>query len=316
MGEILYFSNGKLMKGKKTTLDLLNETRTNKEGRQYLLFDCQGDREQSLRFIAETLDNMRREIQGLCSRKNADLIDEHFEETLRRLSAIRIDQSGKNEYPMKLIFDEFTKGGTIPFEAKARDGVTRSVLDDGIMMLMPELKQECESQQGFSARHTLVHEMLHAMSNQTKEENGRLSYVPGMQIYGSGNVFDDLNEGLNEYYTQKILQRMYPGTEIEDRYAARTSVIEAFMQQMDEETQTKIFDAYISGNFDRVLNEQFSSIRTQSGESLKQRLEALYQMGFRIGAMPDEQNMQNARSLIDGFKEFDFRSSRTRQSEE
>lgn len=316
MGKLLYFIGGKLLKSKKSTFDLLNETRKNKEGREYNLFDSQENRKQNLKFIAETLDDVRNTIQGLCSKKNADLVDEHFETTIGKMSAIRIDQKDSGEYPMKLIFDEFTQNGAILYESKARDGVTRSVLDDGIMMLMPELKEECKDQTSLSARHTLVHEMLHAMSNHIREENGKLSYVPGMQIYGSNNIFDDLNEGLNEYYTRKIMQRLYPNAEIEERYKARTSVIDAFMQQFDGNAQTKLFEAYVSGNFDQVLTHQFENIRTKDGESLKQRLESLYQKGFRIGAVLDEQNMRNAKQLIDGFKEFNFESSKAQQSGE
>lgn len=314
MGKLLYFLKGKLIKDKKSTFDLLNETRKNKEGRQYKLFDCQDNREENLEFIAETLDDMREAIKGLALKSDADLIDEHFESTIKKMSALRIDKKDKDEYPMKLIFDEFTRNGSIAFESKLRDGVTRNVLDDGILMLMPELKYECEKQNSLSARHTLIHEMLHAMSNHVETENGKSSYVPGMQIYGSNNIFDDLNEGLNEYYTQKIMREMYPNAEIEDRYKARTSVIDAFMQQMDEEAQTKLFEVYISGNFDKVLNSQFANIKTQEGESLKQRLDALASKGFRIGSVLDEQNMKNAQSLIDGFKEFNFQPSQSRQS--
>ena len=312
MGKILFFRRGKMIKDKKSTLDLLNEPRKNKEGKQYNLFDCLENREQNLKIVAETLDGLRKQIQSLCLKSNADLVDRHFETTIQRMSAIRIDQ--KDENPMKLIFDEFTKNGTIPYESKLRDGVTRSIYDDGIMMLMPELKEECKNPTSITARHTLVHEMLHAMSNYTREENGKISYISGMQIHGSNNIFDDLNEGLNEYFTRKILQKMYPNSEIEERYKARTSVIDAFMQQMDEKTQTELFEAYVSGNFDKVLDGQFEEIKTENGESLKQRLNALYQKGFRIGAVLDEQNIKNAKSLIDGFKEFNFQIAQTRQS--
>ncbi len=314
MGKLLYFLGGKLLKDKKSTLELLDEPRKNKDGEQYKLFDCDGDRKQNLKFIAETFDNMRRAIKSMCSKEGAEVVDQHFEETIKRMSAIRIDKKDKDMYPTKLIFDEFTKNGSVPFESKLRDGVTRSVLDDGIMMLMPELKEECRSREGVGARQTLVHEMLHAMSNHIEEKNGKLSYIPGMQINGSSNIFDDLNEGLNEYYTRKAMQIMYPGAQIEGRYVARTSVIEAFMQQMDDKSRTRLFEAYVSGNFDKVLNEEFMRIKTRDGESLKERLDALAKKGFRIGAVNDNQNMRNAKSLIDGFKEFNFDLSASKES--
>ena len=320
MGNLLYFMNGKLFKPKKrkTTLELLDQDRINKEGQKYKLFDSENNRNESLQYISDCLDSMRTAIKKLTFIKNQDSVDDYFEETIEKISSIRIDKKDKDKFPMKLIYDEFTQNGNIKFEDKKYDGVTRSVPDDGIMMLVPELNEEIQENKTnnnnkINARHTLIHETLHAMSNRVVIENGRKKYIPGMQLYGNDNIFDDLNEGLNEYYTRKIMQQMYPNQQIEERYIARTKTIDAFMQGLDQITQNKIFEAYITGNFDQVLNSFFTKLQTSNGESLLDRLESLRVQGFRITASDDKSNMQCAQSLIDGFKDFKQQTQSSQQ---
>lgn len=311
MGKLLYFLNGKLVQPRvsKKTIDLLSETRKNKGGQTYNLFDCQNDRNGVLQYIADSLDKFRVELKKLAQTGSKGAVDEHFEATLASISAIRIDETDRNQYPMKLIFDEFTKGGIIPFQDKKKDGVTRSVLEDGIMLLLPELGEEysdnkINNTQNKNARHTLIHEILHAMSNYKKVRNGKEEYVAGMQIYGSDNIFDDLNEGLNEYYTRMIMKKMYPNEQIEERYSARVNVIEAFMGMLDKDDQDKIFEAYVTGNFEQVLDSYFTEMKTATGETFIERLEKLRGKGFRVTSSDGATNMQCSKLIVDGLKDF------------
>ena len=322
MGELLDFFKGKLIKGddtKKSTYQLLNEQRVNKDGQKYKLFDAEHDREKSLGVFASCLDSMRKEIRFMSSNDNREAVDDHFEKTIQSISAIRVDQKDRHMMPMKLIFDEFTKVGTINFDDKRKDGVTRSVADDGIMMLIPELQEEINENEAnrtdnINARHTLVHEMLHAMSNRKVVKDGRQIYQSGMQLYGNDNIFDDINEGLNEYYTVMILEKMYPNAEIENRYEARKNVVDGFMQNLSAETQGKIFEAYVSGNFDQVISKYFTKMKTSTGESLLDRLELLRQNGYRVSESNSPENMKNAQLLVDGFKDFKQQSSSSEKS--
>ena len=320
MEDLLTFIKEKILKQKqrKSTLELLNQDRTNKEEQRYKLFDSENNRDESLQYISNCLDSMRTVLKELTSTQNQDLVDKHFEKTISRFSSIRIDKKDKDIFPMKLIYDEFTQNGNINFEDKKHDGVTRSVLDDGIMILIPELYEEIKENKSnntnkINAIHTLVHEVLHAMSNRIVIENGRKKYITGMQLYGNDNIFDDLNEGLNEYFTRKIMQQMYPNQQIEERYIARTQTIEAFMKGLDQITQNKIFESYISGNFDQVLNNFFTKFQRISGENLLLRLENLRIKGFRITASDDKLNMQSAQMFIDGLKDFKEQSKTSQQ---
>ena len=112
----------------------------------------------------------------------------------------------------------------------------------------------------------------------------------------------------------EILEKMYPNAEIENRYEARKNVVDGFMQNLSAETQGKIFEAYVSGNFDQVISKYFTKMKTSTGESLLDRLELLRQNGYRVSESNSPENMKNAQLLVDGFKDFKQQSSSSEKS--
>lgn len=307
---------------KKLIEEALSSKRFNLDGEEYDLFACnEVNREESIARMSECLNKMRIAIVELTSEKNKEKMNEHFMEVFKEISAIRIDETDRDSYPMKIMFDEFTQNGQIPFSEKKKDGVTSSDKRDGIMLLYPEMADDVkDKREGYSpAIHTLVHEFTHLLSiHLERQDNGEESYVQGLQYSGHDNLLDDFNEGLTEALSEQLLRKMYPEARIEDRYATRKDLANGFMESLDSEVKQETFEAYVGGNADQIYNKLFEQLKhketfrekilsmiknKETPKNFKDKLGQEMDAGTRV-CSGDEETIQTVKRLVDDFKGF------------
>lgn len=279
---------------------LLNETRVNKEGVVYNLFDS-NNRRKDIQILGDSLGLFIKAIKSIYPNIDKEKLDKHIENTFNRISGIRIDETDKTLAPMSILYNDFTEGGKIDFNQKKNDGVTRAVKDDGILMLIPDLKtriSEHNKESIIKGIHTFIHEFVHAMS--VFEKNNM--YFSGLQVNREDKILDELNEGMAEYFTHIIMQKMFPGFKIEERYGVRTKVIDAIMQNASKKQQDKIFEFFITGESEKVI-QHFSKYENIRGENLISCLKEEYK------SLIENKNYVNAEKfndIINQISDFQF----------
>lgn len=290
---------------------VLNEKRTNKDGYEYFLFDS-FSREEDLQCLADCLNRYCEVVVDLYPNLNKEKIENHIVTTLRRINSIRIDEKDAKIPPMRIIIDEFTRGGKVPFQDKKHDGVTFSSKHDGILMLIPDLKCEIEENERnntnkTNGRHTIVHEFLHSSSvYEFVDNNGQKCYFQGIKFNNARGLFDDLNEGLNEYFTAKVMAKMYPETKIERRYPARVKLVSTIMSAIPESEQSKLFENYVTGNGLQIL-KYFSQYKNNDGENFIDFLNKNYQQtGKGISGGESEGDMQVVDEILKYSKSYHY----------
>ncbi len=289
-------------------LDILNQKRKNLDGVEYNLFDST-NRQQEMQFIAECLQSYCDNIVELYPGVDKEKILAHIATTFDRINAIRVDPTDSHIPPIKFIVDEFTKNGTIPFSAKKHDGVTMAKKRDGILLLLPDLR--CEMQENLekgtnktSGRQTLVHEFVHACSVwEMLQKDGSQEYRTGLGFKGSYGLYDDLNEGLTEYYTAQVMRKMYPEAEIEQRYNYRVEAITRIMSGLSREEQAKMFENYITGNSVQIFN-YLAEFRDEQGQDLMHFIGELEHQGKGISSANNQQDFDTKEELIKGLSKF------------
>ena len=142
-------------------------------------------------------------------------------------------------------------------EKNQMDATTNAYrVQDGIRVFAPILKatQNHSKDERINAIKIFVHEMLHVLSVWKKQENdGNEYYFQGVRIINERGIFDDFNEGLNEYFTMKIMSQMYPDEKIECGYKDRVQVIEQIMSKLSKEEQESMFLAYVTGGGCQIM---------------------------------------------------------------
>lgn len=301
-----------------STFDLLNATRRNKDNEEYKLFDTnvEADREPVLLNISRTLDLFRKSMSekvgdrenGIENRQASGAsksVDLWFESAINRMTAIRVDGKDRDTPPMCFLPN---------LEQKKRNGVMRAVRRDGIMILVPELLDDSKSEnasKGYtSAKHTLVHEFIHIMScSENRNSDGKIEYEIGLNFHGKKQFYDDLTEGLTEYYTRQMLNRMYPGQKIdESRYPARMILIDKIMSKLDESEKNKMFELFVTGRSHEIADSIFSNLKTPRGLSLLELFDKADSKGVRIGDQDKKGDFKVAAKLSQMLDKFEMKN--------
>ena len=144
------------------------------------------------------------------------------------------------------------------------------------------------------AIHTLIHEMIHALSLILVYEKDRAVYKCG--VNRSGKTFNRLNEGVTEYLAQMVWQKMYinktcPGV---GRYYIEVQAVKKILDLFDNEEQ--FFKDYLSNGL--LLQAQMRDIKNSQNMSLYEFVKSFDQRDFG--------NEKVKKLFVDGCDDFMF----------
>ena len=288
---------------------LLSEKRRNLEGQEYYLFNS-NSREKDIDMLEEIFIKYQYAMFSMMKTKTTtDVVDE-IKNVFNSISYIRVDDSDMKKRPILFSVSEFIhhslSGNTVsdkmklaektvlahPFYTrhlinKTKMNATTRALDarDGIGIFAPVVKATSNSKDRsiyLQGVKIFLHEFLHASSAWKKTlVDGRQVYYQGINTYNERGVYDDLNEGLNEYFTLKVMAQMYPGEKIECGYKDRVSMVEKMLSGFSSKEQNQIFENYVTGNGQKVL-EIFKTKKDEQGKSIVDHLENYRQHGLGL----------------------------------
>ena len=293
-----------------TIKELLMQKRRNLDGQEYNLFDAK-NRDKEIEELALTLGNYLCAVLDNLPKEKHEVAKYHFHETIKRISAIRIDASGAKTEPVLSSVAEFIS----PFMSgkdemdkrrssrdyilnhddkdiqglinkKPYDATTHANNEkEGITIFAPIIKssQKLFSKVGeLEAEKIFIHEFVHASSAWTKQDNnGENHYVQGIKVAGSG-VYDDFNEGLTEFYALKIMKGIYPNHQIRTGYNDRVNMVEDFMANLSKEEQDFMFESFINGKGNEIL-DFFNEKKDEKGNSIRDYLDEYQNNGLGLG---------------------------------
>ncbi len=271
---------------------LLNETRRNLEGKEYLLFNS-NNREKDVAMFEEMFDRYVFALSNIMKNRTTSEIVTDIKNVFNSLSYIRVDESDMKTRPMLFSVSEFIhhsmNGATQrdkmllaeqtvlshPLLTKhlinrtKMNATTRAAeVRDGIGIFAPVIKATQNNSLSIQGKKIFMHEFLHASSAWKKmDANGREIYYQGINAYNERGVYDDLNEGMNEYFTMKVMGKMYPNEKIECGYKGRVNMVEKMMKGFSEKEQEQIFENYITGKGQKVL-DIFATKKDEMGKSV------------------------------------------------
>lgn len=223
-------------------------------------------------FMEQFLNRFYYALSSFFNDKNK--VSEIFIERLSTIDAIRFNNKDEQLMPLKLAFDEMKE----TCQGNLEGGLFMPAINQGVVVLDMDFMNLSKKE----AVHTLIHELIHAISTFRIKEEGREIYKSGFT--GNGKAFYRLNEGVVEYISQLMWKKMYPtkscpgvgrynleveaaklvmgrfasvGNFIED-YITNTASLENQLKEMKNENGKSLFD------FIKSFNEKdFGDVKIQ-----------------------------------------------------
>lgn len=274
----------------KKVKELLDSKQKNRDNQAYLLFNSKNIVRDKA-YVEEFLISNLRAMSTMVYSEDKKELAKHIIKTFKRIKAIRLDLADENIPPIKLVVENMkqTHNGQID-----KDGaVTLNTDRDGIVIFVPvleeEIKQNATAVKTQKGTHIALHELVHALSARFEivehTHNGKLfkQKVCLTGIRGVGQekgIFDDLNEGMTEYFTQKILRKRGITYEEKEFYPWRVKLVDAIMQKFEPKQRRKIFTQYITGESDKIINS-FKLLENGNSQNLWDYLDENYQQKHR-----------------------------------
>ena len=99
-----------------------------------------------------------------------------------------------------------------------------------------------------SADRAICHEFMHAMSIWTTPQNSLGQVIKQPTI-------NNLYEGLNEYYTQQVFEKMHPKANRSVSYLKAYKIVNSFLNTLAPEEKGALFEDYVTGNGAKYLEK-------------------------------------------------------------
>ena len=273
---------------------ILQEKRKNLDGVEYPLFNSK-QRDIDIAQLETIFSKYLEAIKIMCPNLTETEINDNFKRTMKEISFIRIDEMDMHIPPIIFSTSEFIhhqmRGETEQekfdkaekiikrnplfaryFINKTNMNATTRAFDckAGIGIFAPALKtsqKKKSREEQLEGEKIFLHEFLHASSAYRETSNGDEIYKQGVRIYNERGVYDDFNEGLNEYFTVKIMKKMYPNDKIQCGYRDRVEMIKQMMSKLSKQERQEIFSLYISGQGKQII-ENFKTKVNSNGKSI------------------------------------------------
>lgn len=229
-------------------------------------------------FIEKTVANKEGVVYPTVREKNRPLMDEFlnkfyqaysslfqthedaekvFCDRLMQIDAVRIDTFDENLMPMKQAYDKIKQNNN----GKLQGGIFMSIEEVGVVLLdMDFLNLSTEE-----AVHTLIHELVHALTLIVNYDNNEKVFIHGIKAKGN-NALEKLNEGITEIIAQKIWNKLLPNTKCPGigRYQIAVDSTKLIMEQFDSEEQ--FIEDYLKNP--NSIVEQMQYMKNLDNESL------------------------------------------------
>lgn len=274
---------------------ILQEKRKNLGGVEYHLFNSK-QRDADIAQLENIFTKYLEAIKIMCPNLTETEITDNFKRTMKEISFIRIDEKDMHIPPIIFSTSEFIhhhmRGKTEKekfdkaeqiikrhpifarhFINKTKMNATTRAIDckAGIGIFAPALKttqKKKTREEQLEGEQIFLHEFLHASSAYREiDQNGNEIYKQGVRIYNERGVYDDFNEGLNEYFTFKIMKKMYPNDNIHYGYRDRVEMVKQMMSKLSKQEREEIFSLYISGGGKQII-EIFKTKVNSNGKSI------------------------------------------------
>lgn len=234
----------------KTITKFIEKTVVNKDG---VVFPTV--REKNRPLFDEFLNKFYQAYSSLFqSKEDAEKV---FCDRLMQIDAVRIDTFDENLMPMKQAYDKIKQNNN----GKLQGGIFMSVEDVGVVLLdMDFLNLSTEE-----AIHTLIHELVHALTLIVNYDNNQKTFVHGIKARGN-NALEKLNEGITEIIAQEIWKRMLPKTKCPGigRYKLAVDSTNLIMEQFD--SREKFIEDYLKDP--NSIIEQMKKIKNEEDINL------------------------------------------------
>lgn len=288
---------------------ILQEKRKNLGGIEYPLFNSK-QRDIDMEQLESIFSKYLEAIKNMCPNLTENEINDNFKRTMKEISFIRLDETDMQIPPIILSTSEFIhkfmRGKTEKeqianaekiinrhplfarhfMNKKKMDATTRAYdVKSGIGIFAPALKTSQKKktrEEQLKGEQILLHEFLHASSAWKITENGEEFYRQGVRIHEKRGVYDDFNEGLNEYFTFNIMKKMYPNDNIHYGYRDRVEMIKQMMSKLSKQEREEIFSLYISGEGKQII-EIFKTKVNADGKSIYDYFEYYQKNGVGLG---------------------------------
>ena len=218
-------------------------------------------------FVEQFLNRFYRSFENLFTDKSyASYV---FIERLKKFDAIRFDETDKDLFPLKFAFDDMEES----CEGKLEGGLLMPIMKHGVILLDMDFKNLSKAE----GIHTLIHEMVHAMSLVEVFEDEKKVYKCG--VNRSGRTFNRLNEGITEYISQLVWSDMYknktcPGI---GRYDLEVKAAEMVMS-LFESKEYFVEEYLINGT---ELQREMKVMKNNEGQTLFDFIKSFDKKGMR-----------------------------------
>ena len=289
---------------------ILQEKRRNLDGVEYPLFNSK-QRDLDITQLESIFSKYLEAIKIMCPNLTEVEIKDNFQRTMKEISFIRIDEMDMQVPPIILATSEFIhrfmRGKTEEeqfanaekiikrhplfarhFINKTKMNATTRAIEckAGIGIFAPALKtsqKKKSREEQLEGEKIFLHEFIHASSAwKITEQNGEEYYRQGIRVNNEKGVYDDLNEGLTEYFTLKVMKKMYPNEKFESIYFDRVEMVKQMMSKLSKQEREEIFSLYISGQGKQII-EIFKTKVNSNGKSIYDYLEYYQKNNVGLG---------------------------------
>ena len=218
-------------------------------------------------FVEQFLNRFYRAFESLFQDKH--FAGEIFSKRLIEIDAIRFDDQNKDLFPLRYVFDFMIENN----KGNLDGGLFIPSNNHGVILL----DMDFIAMGKYEGIHTLIHEMIHAMSLIPVYEKGKEVYKCG--VNRSGKTFTRINEGITEYLAQKVWHAMYknktcPGL---GGYNFEVNVAQMVINLFESEEQ--FFKDYFSNGL--ILQAQMRDIKNSQNVSLYEFIKSFDTKDFR-----------------------------------
>jgi len=210
--------------------------------------------EENREFMEQFLQRFYRSFESLF--KDKTCAQDIFCSRLIKISAVRFDDKDQNLMPLKIAFDDMKE----TCKDKLDGGLLMPEFRHGIVLLDMDFLTHSKAE----AMHTLIHELLHALSVYPIKKDGKMCFKSG--INRNGRAFNKLNEGVIECVSQLMWSKMFKNKKCPGigRYAKEVKAAQVVMSKFDS-TQQFIEDYFVCAS---VLEAQMKDMKNIDGKSL------------------------------------------------
>ena len=203
----------------------------------------------------------------------------HFMDTISNLITIRIDTTDlKKDFFLERISNHMSVGQGKPKELCEQalrafacgdnetveklgltEVINHYIKNDGlcnytgnqpsiIMLNYADMQKSNDQYEKLSADRALCHEFMHAMSAWATPQNNLAKVIKNPTI-------NNLYEGLNEYYTQQVFEKMHSQSNRSVSYPKAYRIVKSFLDTLSQEDQKALFEDYVTGNGAKYLEK-------------------------------------------------------------